>query len=484
MAGGALGHGTEPSRVGVLGLSGRLARRRWTRRPRGQGGHFSDSPLDGGMAGVLQAASQSAVTHRLIDEFARSWRAGALRAQLAARSLWATEDEVADAVQEACTRASRHWRGSSMPELYRWLSVVAGNVLVDAYRERGRESPAPNMALTGDDFSSADPEKVALEREDQAEVDALARAIVDRLSERQQQITALHAEGQRRPQIARHLGLTDRIVKRELEEVFALGRDELVQLAGCGCDEGRRAIARLSFGLAKAREVRDAQLHLLGCSQCAALYDRLEEWRGRVASLLPVPVASSSDPRWVASAVDHVAAFLGDGGRGVARAASGVRQHASALVGQAKQQAGSAYYRAVDPTPLAAVRPGTAAAALASCLAIGGGTTYCLNQGVSPLSPFRGGGPRASSVKHAKPKARKAQAELPAPPIVAPPQQQNTVPAGSDSAGPSSPPPPPPVPEEEFEPEAPEPAVAQSAGSTSSSSPAPAPNNGPSEFEP
>ena len=41
--------------------------------------------------------------------------------------------------------------------------------------------------------------------------------------------------------------------------------------------------------------------------------------------------------------------------------------------------------RVADPTPLAGLRPGAAAAAIAGCLAIGGGATYCAEQGVNPI---------------------------------------------------------------------------------------------------
>ena len=49
------------------------------------------------------------------------------------------------------------------------------------------------------------------------------------------------------------------------------------------------------------------------------------------------------------------------------------------------------YYRVADPTPLAGVRPGAAAATVASCLALGGGATYCVERGIDPtrVSPER-----------------------------------------------------------------------------------------------
>jgi RNA polymerase sigma factor (sigma-70 family) len=67
------------------------------------------------------------------------------------------------------------------------------------------------------------------------------------------------------------------------------------------------------------------------------------------------------------------------------------KQQISEAGAQLKQHASTTYYRAVDPTPLAAARPGTVAAVLASCVAIGGSAaTYCVERGVNPLSQAQG----------------------------------------------------------------------------------------------
>jgi len=62
---------------------------------------------------------------------------------------------------------------------------------------------------------------------------------------------------------------------------------------------------------------------------------------------------------------------------------------AEALAGL-KHQATNAYYRVVDPTPLAGARPGTIAGVVAGCIALGGGAaTYCVEQGVNPVGAAR-----------------------------------------------------------------------------------------------
>ena len=91
-----------------------------------------------------------------------------------------------------------------------------------------------------------------------------------------------------------HLGMTQRSVKRALERIMALGRAELVRLAGHGCGSGERLVSRLAFGLASEREIRAAQLHLATCPRCGALYERLDLWREKVAASLPIPAARAS----------------------------------------------------------------------------------------------------------------------------------------------------------------------------------------------
>jgi RNA polymerase sigma factor (sigma-70 family) len=75
----------------------------------------------------------------------------------------------------------------------------------------------------------------------------------------------------------------------------------------------------------------------------------------------------------------------------VAEGLASVKQQILDGGAQLKQQTVAGYYRAVDPTPLAAARPGTLAAVVASCVAIGGGAaTYCVERGVSPIGAARG----------------------------------------------------------------------------------------------
>jgi hypothetical protein len=163
-----------------------------------------------------------------------------------------------------------------------------------------------------------------------------------------------------------------------------------------------------------------------------------------------------------------------------------------------KQHAAGAFYRALDPTPLAGVRPGAAAATVAGCLAIGGGTTYCVTQGVDPIgdlahavAPARQEKPpeprkkrravkRASATTASTPVATPVSTATPEPPKTPEPTPQPTV---QPTPQPTPVPTPQPVPAEEYEPLG----QAASAGTAPRTStprkPAPAPAGGAGEFD-
>jgi hypothetical protein len=67
-----------------------------------------------------------------------------------------------------------------------------------------------------------------------------------------------------------------------------------------------------------------------------------------------------------------------------------VRGHAESAAAHTKQHAASLAARVSDPTPLAGARPGAAAAAIAGCIALGGGA-YCAVHGLpDPIKPVFG----------------------------------------------------------------------------------------------
>lgn len=433
-------------------------------------------------------------TRALIERIAGSELGAKLRSQVVAWHPGATREEVDEAFQEACVLASRACHGQSEGEVYTWLRTTTSRELGHL---RKRESRRLQLEVLVDvsalDLPAASagegtPEDQLIEREEHAEVERVTRAVLARLSDPQRAVAALHSRGRKRPEIAAHLGMTPRTVKRTLERVFTVGRDELVRLAGHGCESGEPLVARFAFGLATPRQARQAQLHLATCPRCGALYERLDVWREKVAAVLPVPAVEQAHPGLVERAVHGAADAVSGLRRHASETVSSAREHITDGAAQAKQHVATTYYRAVDPTPLATVRPGAAAATVASCLALGGGSTYyCVQQGVDPISALSGvvAPPRAES----PPKREKAAETSPVPPAVTPtveaqPTPAPEQPAVTQPAVTPTPEPPPPAPQEEYEPV--NPSGGGNAASQSSSTPAkpaPAPAGGPGEFD-
>lgn len=435
-------------------------------------------------------------TRALIEDLAGGELGAKLRSQMIAWHPGATREDVEEAFQEACVHAARACQGQTEGEVFTWLRTTTRHELGRMRRRAGRRARLEVLA----DVSTLDvqpgagaaaPEQELIDREDLADVECVTSAVLARLSDAQCAVAVLHADGRRRPEIAEQLGMTPRSVKRALERILSVGRDELVRLAGHGCDSGEALVARFAFGLATGREVRQAQLHLAGCSRCGELYEHLGVWRGKVAALLPVPAVTQTHPRLpgraLGGALDALCGLLRHVGDGV----SAAREHVAAAAAHLKQQATAIYVRAVDPTPLAGVRPGATAAAVAGCLAVGGGTSYCVQQSVDPIAGLTD---LVASAHHAKrskapTKVRAAQEPAPAVPTPTPPPAPVTPPASQPVVAapqPSTPPAPAPTPtpQDEYEPTAaPATQSAASRSSSTTSKPAPAPTGGSGEFD-
>ncbi len=180
-----------------------------------------------------------------------------LRSQVAAWHPNATHEQLEEAFQEACARVERGCRGQTEGEVFTWLRTTTHRELGHMQKRARREVlvavPAP--ALEDAARSTVGPDDELIAREDQAELERVTRTVLTRLSERQREIAVLHSHGLRRPQIAEHLGMTNRSVKRAIERIMTVGRDELVRHAGHGCKSGEDLVARFAFGLASPRQV-------------------------------------------------------------------------------------------------------------------------------------------------------------------------------------------------------------------------------------
>ena len=461
-----------------------------------RGAKFSSPASIGVVATTSRQLPSREVTRALIVQIAGGEQGAKLRSQVTRWHPGATSDQVEDAFQEACARAERSCRGQSEGEVFTWLRTTThhelGHIRKRAWRRSRQELLVDISAVELQPVAGAAraPEDELIDREDQAEVERVTRAVLERLSERQRAIAALYSHGRRRPEIAEHLGMTPRSVKRALERIMAVGREELVRLAGHGCESGESLVARFAFGLAGPREVRQAQLHLATCPRCGALYERLDVWRAKVAVLLPVPVAEQARPGLIERALHGAAEALSSGKRHGRDGVSAVREHVADGASQLKQHT---YARVVDPTPLAGLRPGAAAAAIAGCLAVGGGATYCAQKGVDPIGGLTAVVAPAHHEKRPEPRRKPARAaQVPTDPVVtatvtAPtptPTPAAPVPTRQAATQPTAQPEPSPVPQEEYEPVNPTGGgtTARQASSTPSK-PAPAPAGGPGEFD-
>ena len=239
------------------------------------------SPSCGGMAIDVGVAPGPERTRALLAEIAGGRRGAQLRGQVAAVKRGATREQIEEAFQEACLKAGRSCRGQTMGEVYKWLLKTTDSTVDDMRDRLKREVLVDHSAKEFQtvDPSLAPPDEVLIRREERAELDELTLAILERLDERERRVAVLHSHGLARNEIARHLGITARIVKRDVEGILATGREQLTRVVGSGCPDGHKLVSRYAFGLAAGREARRAQLHLATCARCGAMYERLDLWR-------------------------------------------------------------------------------------------------------------------------------------------------------------------------------------------------------------
>lgn len=407
-------------------------------------------------------------------------------------------DEIAEASQEAYLRALRACPVEDEAAIYAWLRRTMDNLLMDRMRLLSHEAPVSDTAgvFVRASDTSADPERELERTEKRRELVALFELVSRELAPRQRAVLGRYARGVRRRQVARELGLSERVVKRELEMILARARALLVERSGGGCGEGNGAVLRYAFGLASETEAAQAHVHLSSCPSCQAFLERLASWREAAAAAIPVPAAQDADLGRVERVVHGLAEVATGVKQHITGPAASLRQHAGDGAAQLKQQTTATYYRAVDPTPLSGLRPGAAVAAIGTCLAIGGGAaTYCAQTDVNPFEGMAGLVQSQSERKPQSPPERKPERQQPpdppAVPTVAqqpppapeptspgpapqqPPEQQPVIqqPAVQQPAEPPPPPPEPTPPAVQFG----EPATPPAGTSASTTQPSPAP---------
>jgi Sigma-70, region 4 len=279
-------------------------------------------------------------------------------------------------------------------QLRAYLVQTAINKALDSGKsaERTRTEPLGDGALEATDLGNA-PDELAAARFD----DARVREIVGELPPRQQTVVKLRFFFDRTPdEIQQLLGMSERTYRRELERALrALSEGLSLLREGRLCETRASLIRAYVAGVAGPGREKKAREHLASCPGCARWAAELAAGAERAAALLPFPglVAGAHGsldgaPRWVEGLRERTNDLL-----------ASVKQHVMSLVARADPSA---------PHYALAARPGAAAAAVAGCLAIGGGATYCVLHGVdiphSALAP--GHTPAARHAKKPKPKPK------------------------------------------------------------------------------
>ena len=261
------------------------------------------------------------------------------------------------------------------------------------------------------------------------------RELVAELGARQRAVLQLRFALELDPaEIQAALGISARAYRKDLERAVRhlARRYELVR-NGRWCESRRSLILAYVTGVAGPRRALEARAHLAACPGCARMAGELRQASERAAALLPLPDIAARG-----GGVHRVSEFLTAARESIAELGGGAKQHAAGLVS-----------RASDPTPLAGARPGAAAAAIAGCLAVGSGATYCAVEGIpdplrAPLGLQRRADDRVArpAEKRARPvRPRASQAEAPSPVVQPPPD-----PPATEQPAPEPPSPPPAAP--------------------------------------
>lgn len=391
----------------------------------------------------------------LLQSFVRGERGRALRAQLSVRHPNCSADAIEEAIQYACKSFLDEAEGITAPgQVYAWIRTAAhrslGHEADRHHRELVVDPAAEGMErITGVEDAGPADELIALE--DDADLSMLVQEVSSSLSDRRREVLALYGAGYKRPQIAERLGLTEREVKRDLRVIMDQARATVARLAGGGCALGEPLVMRFICGISTPEESAKAREHLSHCARCEQFSERLIAWREKAGAVLPAPVVEGASPgvlgRIAESSTERLAA---------------IKQHLLDGGAQVKQHATTLYGRAVDPTPLAAARPGAVGAMVASCIAIGGGATYCVEQGVDPLGAARSliaAAPESEpepATEPPEPAESPGPVYAPEPPIQEETSASEPAPPPASSEAPQEPnPEPPPPPEHSFEPVAP-----------------------------
>ena len=232
-----------------------------------------------------------------------------------------------------------------------WMKVVVKHESLAVRRARAEALPVDEVDLDVQIAESQRPVDDLLAGRERVRRSAEA---LRRLKPDEARALLLKGEGLSYAEIGERLSWSYTKVNRCLTE----GRARFLKVyaeieAGAECDRFAPTLAALVGGSASAGALLELRPHIRNCATCRATVRELHATRlGRLAALWPFPALLA--PRRPQRIVDWAVERAGD------------------RIANVKQHAISGYSRALDPTPLAGVRPGAAVAAVAGCLAIGG----------------------------------------------------------------------------------------------------------------
>ena len=272
-------------------------------------------------------------------------------------------------------------------------------------------------ALT--DRTASLPEEQVESREDAR----LVTELLEDLTPLQRRIIKLRwGCGLRRRETAELLGISQRSLKREMEKAEpVIARSVELARAGRWCEPKKSLVLAYSLGLLSATRATKARMHLERCGACRAVANSVRSRLEKVASVLPLPTLSPDGSQGVVTR----AAELGESiHSGLADLATGAKQHGLALFTRTPAVDGTASQVAVGGGLKGS---GSMIAAVAACVAAGGGATYCAVEGVpTPVRDIAGIQEHPQQKSGAQPKAD----ERPAPtqPVATVPQPEPTEP--------------------------------------------------------
>jgi RNA polymerase sigma factor (sigma-70 family) len=312
----------------------------------------------------------------------------------------------------------------------------------------------------------------------------LVEEILSELPPRQQIIVkARWGWGLPRKEIAALLGISERVLKRELLEVAPRISEQAEYLrTGGWCERRRSLIVAYSFELLSARRSASARQHLSRCPGCRTMARELRRRLEELGAAVPLPPLAAHPS---SHALFERAGELVDSGRNAMfDLAAGAKHHVLALFTRTPAGETAAGQLAAGGGLRGS---GSAVAALAACVVAGGGATYCAVEGVPSAVRDVAGIEQTREPQHEKASTTPnqtptAQTPTTAVPVTAPPQPDDA-PAAKPQAEPK-----PQQTEGEFAPASPAPPGSKEFGSApvarTARAPAPAPRTGGGEFTP